>query len=80
MVDVPNLITYLTCTPIFEWYLVWCGYKNEYKKDMCLKEIGLHAQNMITIVSLTINMIGGDLYDHLLSTKIFTLIINKIII
>ena len=59
MVDVPNLITYLTCTPIFEWYVVWCGYKNEYKKDMCLKEIGLHAQNMITILSFTINMIGG---------------------
>ena len=59
MVGVPNLITYLTCTPIFEWYVVWCGYKNEYQKDMCLKEIGLYAQNMITILSLTINMIGG---------------------
>ena len=70
----PNLITYLTCTPIFEWYVVWCGYKNEYKKDMCLKEIGLHAQNMITKFNNQYDW--GDLYDHLLSTKIFILIIN----
>ena len=34
MVDVPNLITYLMCTPMFEWYVVWFGSKNEYEKDM----------------------------------------------
>ena len=42
-VELPNMVTYLIQTPIFELHVVWCGYKNEYKKDMCLKEIGLHA-------------------------------------
>ena len=27
---------------------------------MCLKEIGLYAQNMITILGLIVNMIGGS--------------------
>ena len=29
------------------------------QKDMCLKDIGLHAQNMITILGSMINIIGG---------------------
>ena len=41
MVDMPNSITYLDQTPIFEWYLVRCGSKNRYQKDMCIEEIGL---------------------------------------
>jgi hypothetical protein len=28
----------------------------------------------------TVNIIGGDLHDHLMSTKIFILIMNKIFI
>jgi hypothetical protein len=50
---------------------------------MCLKEIGLHAHNMLFILVSTIDMImgrGGDLYDHLMSMTIFTLIMHKIII
>ena len=35
---------------------------------MCLREIGLHAQNMLTILGSVVNMIGGGLYDHLMST------------
>ena len=27
-----------------------------------------------------VNIIGGDLYDHLISMRIFTLIMNKILI
>ena len=30
---------------------------NNHKKDMCLKEIGICAQNLLTILDLTINMI-----------------------
>ena len=26
---------------------------------MCLREIGLHAQNMLTILGSVVNMIGG---------------------
>ena len=57
-VDEPNLITYLNWTPIFEWCVVRCGSKNGYQKDMCLKEIGLHAQNMIIILDSIVNVIG----------------------
>ena len=45
-VDVPNLVTYPNWIPIFEWYVVWCGFKNGHQKDICLKEIGLRAQNI----------------------------------
>ena len=30
-----------------------------YPKDMCFKEIRLHAQNMLTILGLLFNIIGG---------------------
>ena len=30
------------------WYVVWRGSNNGYQQDQCLKEIELHAQNMIT--------------------------------
>ena len=42
------------------------------------KEIGLCAQNMTTVLNSIVNIIGGDLYDHLMSTKIFTLNMNEI--
>jgi hypothetical protein len=48
-VDVPNSVVNLNQTSIFEWYMVWCGFKNGYQKDVSLKELGIHAQNMITI-------------------------------
>ena len=68
-VDVPYSVTNCIRTPIFEWYVVLCGSENKYKKDMCLKEIRLRAQNMLIILDLTINIIRGDLYNHLMSTK-----------
>ena len=49
-VDNPYSVTCLIRTLIFELYVVWCASKNGYQKDMCLKEIGLHAQNMISIL------------------------------
>ena len=55
-VDSLYLATLLIKTPIIEWYVVWCGSKNGYRKTMLLKEIGLHAQNAITILKSTINM------------------------
>jgi hypothetical protein len=55
---------------------------------MSLKEMGLHVQNMITILSLTITIMGRGggggggpiMYDHLMSTRIFALTLNKIFI
>ena len=51
-IDMPNLVTSLKWTPIFEWYVIWCGFKNRYQKDMCLKEVGLCIQNVIIILRL----------------------------
>jgi hypothetical protein len=78
-VDVPDSFTYLNQTPIFDWYVIRCGSKNKYQKDMCLKESELHAQNMITILGSIVINIMGDVYDHLMSMRIVTLMTNKII-
>ena len=45
----PNSVISVNLTPIFEWYVVRCGSKNGYQEDMCLEEIGLRAQIIITI-------------------------------
>jgi hypothetical protein len=40
----------------------WSGadLRTDMKKAfMCLKEIGLHAQNLLTILGLSVNIIGG---------------------
>ena len=51
---------------MFEWYVVRCGSKNKRQSDTCSKEIGLCAQNTLTIRGSVVNMIeGGILYDHL---------------
>ena len=39
--------------------MVRCGLKNIYQKDMCLKEIGLHAQNIVIILGSIVNIIEG---------------------
>ena len=41
----------------------------------------LHVHNMVIIVGSIVNMIGrGDLYDHLMSSRVFTFIMNTIFI
>ena len=44
---------------MFEWSMVTCGTKNGHQRDMCLKEIRLRVQNMLTIQSVIVNMISG---------------------
>ena len=39
--------------------MVGCGSKNKHQKDMCLKEIELHAQNPLTILRSIANIIRG---------------------
>ena len=59
-VDNLDSITFLIdMTSIFEWYVVWCDFKNNYQKDMCSKKIGLYAQNMITILGSIVNINEG---------------------
>ena len=38
-VDVPNPVTYLKQTPLFEWYVVRCGPKTDAKKTCVLKKL-----------------------------------------
>ena len=35
------------------------GFKNKYHKNMCLKEIRVHVQNMIPILISIVNIIEG---------------------
>lgn len=51
--------------------------KTNTKKTCVLKEIGLHAQNLLIIPSVIVNIIEGDLYDHLMKMRIFASIMNK---
>jgi hypothetical protein len=45
----PNSNMEIIWTPIFEWQVVKCGCENGHHKGiMCLKEIGVRAQNMLT--------------------------------
>ena len=76
-----NSITHLNHAPLFEWYVGWCGSNNRDQTCICLKEIRQYIQTMITILNPIANIIRKErqrnLYDHLMSTRIFTLIMNK---
>ena len=77
----PNSVTYLNQTPTFEWWVGRCGSKNRRPNDICVqKEIGLRAQNLLSILCSIANTIGvgGGGYDHL-SRKIYlSLIVNDV--
>jgi hypothetical protein len=50
-------------THVLGWYVIMCGYnKSGHRKEMCSKEIGISAHNMLTILGSTFNMFveGGD--------------------
>ena len=72
------MVTLVSCMPIYE---PWLRAKNGHQKDMGLKEIKVLAQNLLTVLGLTMDMIGGRrMYDHLIRMRVVTLIMNKIII
>ena len=56
---------------MFEWYV---APKDGYQKDTCLNEIEQCAQKLTAILGSIVNIFGG-VYDHLLTTRIFTLLI-----
>ena len=77
-VDVPKAnIVAIFWLPIFEWNAVRRGFKNRHQNDMCLKEIGLHDESMINHSRLNNQHDWENLYDHLMSKKIFTFILNR---
>ena len=53
----PNSVTSLNWTPIFELSVLRCSSKYGYHKDIRFEETRLHAQNMIIILGSTINSI-----------------------
>ena len=69
----------MQASPIFEWYVVCSGSKSRFQEDIC-KKIGLHAHNTITIPDSKVNVIGVNMYECLMGTRIFTLIMNNIFI
>ena len=73
----PNLVHYLNRAPIYEWYMVNCGIKNGYQKNLVFEEIKSCAQNMTPIPCSRINIYRENLLDHLRSTRILALIMNK---
>ena len=58
--------------------MVMCDSKSQewIPKGCVQKEIGVSAQDMITFLGFKVYW--RDMYDHLVSKKIFTLIMNKI--
>lgn len=58
--------------------MVRCGSKNGHQKDIYF--IGLCVQSMLTILDLIVDIIGGDLVDHLMNSRILTLIMNEMFI
>ena len=76
--SLPNSTSIAILTPIFSGMWLGMVLRIETKTYVCFKEIGLCAQNTLTILDSLVNMIGGDLCDHLMNMRIFTLItINK---
>ena len=72
-----KLVTFLYLTSAFKWYVIRFDYKNGYQIDIRLKEIGVRAENMITTLGSIGSIIGEHLYDHLMSTRTFNLIMSK---
>ena len=77
-VDIPYSNAFLNRTPTFEWYVVWCGSKNGYHEVMCSKGEWTVCSNYDNHSRLHSHIIGGDLYDQLMSMGIFTLIVKEI--
>jgi hypothetical protein len=80
--DLDLLIIYV---PHYLQHVAYCisyqnmGTRTDTIKDICSKEIKPPAQNMLTILDSTVNNNRKNLYHELMSIKIFTLIMTKMI-
>ena len=54
-------------------------FENGNKTNTCLKECSLHNQNVLNILGSIDDVIGGDMYDQIMSTGIFVFILNEIL-
>ena len=76
----PDLVTYLIQIPIFEWYMVRCGSTNGYKKRQVFKRHWTMCSRYDNYSRFNSQHNLRGLYDYLMSTRIFTLKMNKIFI
>ena len=69
------MVTFSNWKSIFEWCVVRYGCKNGHQKDIiCVKEIGLCAQNILNHSRLNYqHNCGGTYMTILMSVRIFTL-------
>ena len=54
----PTSVISLNRTPIFEWYVVWCGSKNRYQRHVFIKD-WIACSNMMTSLDSVVNIIEG---------------------
>ena len=72
------MITVFNRTTIFEWCVVRCASKYRHQKNIRFEEMEQSIQNLLTILGPIVSISGGDLDEHLMSSRIFTSIPNKI--
>lgn len=77
-VDVPYMVLHQNQTFAIEWYGGMCGYKNKYKNQKHVSKKGWTTNsNYDNHSTLDSHHNWKNLYDQLISTKYFTLIMNK---
>ena len=64
---------------LFEWYVVRCSSKSKYQKDTFLKHWTMCSKND-NHSRLNDQHIWGDPYDCLMSSRILSLVMNKMFI
>ena len=71
-VDVPDFVTYLNRTPIFEWYVVRCGSNKRY----VLERDWTTCLNMLTISNSIVNTIWRTYtLNSIISTTLMSLLL-----
>ena len=67
--------TYLTEDIYFDGMWLGVASRTDTKKDMC-SNIGMCAQNMVTILNSVANIIGKNLYNRLMQRRTCALVLN----
>jgi hypothetical protein len=78
MIDNPYSLIFLNWTPIVKWYVVSCCSKDKFEKRHMFKRDWSTCSKHDNYPRRNTQHDWGDVYGHLMSTKIFTFIMNKI--
>ena len=73
MVDVLSLCTYLNWPPKFEWYVIRCASKYKHKGRHMFERDWTMCSKYDNRSNFSRQRNRRDLYDHLMSTRIFTM-------